>query len=83
MWLLPRVHGFLGPAVNNNMYYYSHPDGAQDDAMDFYAKVSAVVVPLVAAALAVSVYVQQRRNYRILGWAMGSSSKQKKLQHVY
>nr|CAB3449475.1 unnamed protein product [Digitaria exilis] len=77
VWLLPHVYGYLRPPVASS--YYSE---ARDDVMDFYSKVSAVVVPVVGFVLALVVYVQQRWNYKIVGWAMKTDQKNK-LQHVY
>uniref|UniRef100_A0A453JME8 RING-type E3 ubiquitin transferase n=2 Tax=Aegilops tauschii subsp. strangulata TaxID=200361 RepID=A0A453JME8_AEGTS len=80
MSLLPHVYGFLRPPPAVDMYPV--PEEAQDGAMDLYPKVGGVVVPLVAAALAFLVYVQQRWNYRILGWVIVGKEKNK-MQHVY
>ncbi|KAF8670576.1 hypothetical protein HU200_050602 [Digitaria exilis] len=76
VWLLPHVYGYLRPPVAST--YYSE---ARDDVMDFYSKVSAVVVPVVGFVLALVVYVQQRWNYKIVGWAMKADKN--KLHHVY
>lgn len=75
VWLLPHVYGYLRPPVVS-MY----PE-LQDDVMDFYANVVGVVVPFIAVVLALSICVQQRWNYKIVGWAKARG--QNKLQHVY
>jgi hypothetical protein len=77
VWLLPHVYGYLRPPVVN---IYSE-SAAHDDVMDFYSKVSAVVVPVAGFVLALVVYVQQRWNYKIVGWAM--RTEKNKLQHTY
>nr|CAB3446272.1 unnamed protein product [Digitaria exilis] len=74
VWLLPHVYGYIRPPVVNT---YS---GFPDDVMDL--KASDVVVPVVGFVLAIVVYVQQRWNYKIVGWAMKTDQKNK-LQHVY
>ncbi|PUZ74901.1 hypothetical protein GQ55_1G103400 [Panicum hallii var. hallii] len=75
VWLLPHVYGYLRPPVVNA---YSEAHG---DVVGFYSKASAVVVPVVGFVLALVVYVQQRWNYKIVGWAM--RTEKNKLQHVY
>uniref|UniRef100_A0A0E0LMN1 RING-type E3 ubiquitin transferase n=1 Tax=Oryza punctata TaxID=4537 RepID=A0A0E0LMN1_ORYPU len=60
VWLLPHVYRYLRPPV-----VYIYPE-VQDDAMAFYAKATDVVVPVIAVALALSIYVQQRWNYKIV-----------------
>ncbi|CAL4970302.1 unnamed protein product [Urochloa decumbens] len=77
VWLLPHVYGYLRPPVVNP---YSESE-AYDDVVAFYSKASAMVVPVVGLVLALVVYVQQRWNYKIVGWAMGT--ERNKLQHVY
>ncbi|CAO2045250.1 unnamed protein product [Urochloa humidicola] len=72
--LLPHVYGYLRPPVVNREFE------AQDGVVEFYSKASAVVVPVVGLVLALVVYVQQRWNYKIVGWAMRTKNK---LQHVY
>ncbi|CAD6251261.1 unnamed protein product [Miscanthus lutarioriparius] len=74
-WLLPRIYGYLRPPVVN-MYRDTH-----DDVMDFYYKAGTVVIPVVGVLLAMVVYVQQRWNYKIIGWAM--KTERNKLQHAY
>ncbi|CAN6243740.1 unnamed protein product [Urochloa humidicola] len=74
-WLLPHVYGYLRPPVVNRDFE------AHDDVVEFYSKASAVVVPVVGFVLALVVYVQQRWNYKIVGWAM--RTEKNKLQHVY
>ncbi|RCV04660.1 hypothetical protein SETIT_1G018400v2 [Setaria italica] len=54
-WLLPHVYGYLRPPVPGALYYYS--------------AAGAVAVPGVGVALALLVFVQQRWNYKIVGWA--------------
>ncbi|RCV04658.1 hypothetical protein SETIT_1G018200v2 [Setaria italica] len=75
VWLLPHVYGYLRPPVVNTFY----ESEAHDDVMDFYSKASAVVVPVVGFVLALVVYVQQRWNYKIVGWAM--RTEKNKLQN--
>ncbi|KAK3152616.1 hypothetical protein QOZ80_2BG0161340 [Eleusine coracana subsp. coracana] len=71
-WLLPHVYGYLRPPVVN-------PDEA---LQHFYSsKAIAVGVPIVGVVLAFAVYVQQRWNYRIVGWMMKTGG-QNKMQHV-
>ncbi|RLN09304.1 uncharacterized protein C2845_PM11G19280 [Panicum miliaceum] len=65
VWLLPHVYGYLRPPVVN-----TNSEAAHGDAMGFYSKAGAVVVPVVGFVLALVVYVQQRWNYKIVGWAM-------------
>jgi len=74
-WLLPHVYGYLRPPMVN-AYFEAHGDG-----VGFYSKGGAVVVPVVGFVLALVVYVQQRWNYKIVGWAM--RTEKNKLQHVY
>ncbi|CAL4888850.1 unnamed protein product [Urochloa decumbens] len=78
VWLLPHVYGYLRPPVVINPYSESE---AYDDVVAFYSKASAVVVPVVGLVLALVVYVQQRWNYKIVRWPMGT--ERNKLQHVY
>ncbi|RLN09258.1 hypothetical protein C2845_PM11G19320 [Panicum miliaceum] len=68
-WLLPHVYGYLRPPVFD-MY-----PGA------LYSKAGAVVVPGVGVVLALLVFVQQRWNYKIVGWAT-RTKRNKLLEHV-
>uniref|UniRef100_A0A0E0ALV8 RING-type E3 ubiquitin transferase n=1 Tax=Oryza glumipatula TaxID=40148 RepID=A0A0E0ALV8_9ORYZ len=77
VWMLPHVYRYLRPP---EVYIY-RPE-VQDDAMAFYAKATDVVVPVVAVALALLIYVQQRWNYKIVGWSL-LRTEQTKVQHVY
>lgn len=65
VWMLPHVYRYLRPP---EVYIY-RPE-VQDDAMAFYEKATDVVVPVVAVALALLIYVQQRWNYKIVGWSL-------------
>lgn len=76
VWLLPHVYGYLRSPVVVDMYPEAH-----DEVMDFYYRAGTVVIPVVGVLLAVVVYVQQRWNYKIVGWAM--RTEKNKLQHVY
>ncbi|EEC82330.1 hypothetical protein OsI_26620 [Oryza sativa Indica Group] len=77
VWMLPHVYRYLRPP---EVYIY-RPE-VQDDAMAFYEKATDVVVPVVAVALALLIYVQQRWNYKIVGWSL-LRTEQTKVQHVY
>ena len=75
VWLLPHVYGYLRPPVVND---YSEAHG---EVVGLYSKAGAVLIPVVGFGLALVVYVQQRWNYKIVGWAMRTDKN--KLQHVY
>jgi hypothetical protein len=76
-WLLPRIYGYLRPPVVN-----VYPPETDDDVIHFYYKAGTVVIPLVVGVLlALVVYVQQRWNYKIIGWAM--KTDRNKLQHAH
>ncbi|TVU33262.1 hypothetical protein EJB05_25053, partial [Eragrostis curvula] len=77
VWLLPHVYGYLRPPVVHG----ARPD-AQHGALGFYSNAVAVTVPVVGVVLALAVYVQQRWNYRIVGWVK-KGGQHNKLQHVY
>ncbi|CAO2037879.1 unnamed protein product [Urochloa humidicola] len=66
-WMLPHVYAYLRPPYAGAVYYYS--------------KAGAVVVPAVGVALALLVFVQQRWNYKIVGWTM-RTQRNKLSQHV-
>ncbi|RLM81023.1 hypothetical protein C2845_PM12G08210 [Panicum miliaceum] len=69
-WLLPHVYGYLRPPVFD-MYPGS-----------LYSKAGAVVVPGVGVVLALLVFVQQRWNYKIVGWET-RTKRNKLLEHVH
>ncbi|TVU38234.1 hypothetical protein EJB05_11591, partial [Eragrostis curvula] len=75
VWLLPHVYGYLRPPT-----VYMQPE-IRNDVMDLCANAFDVVVPVVGVALALAVYLQQRWNYKIVGWT--TKTEWNKLQHAY
>lgn len=69
------MYGYLRPPMVN-----MHPK-IHNDVMDLCARAFDVVVPVLGVLLALTVYVQQRWNYKIVRWTMKTG--QNKLQHVH
>jgi hypothetical protein len=66
-WLLPHVYGYLRPPYPGALYYHS--------------EAAAMVVPSIGIMLALLVFVQQRWNCKIVGWAT-RTQRNKLLPHV-
>jgi hypothetical protein len=66
-WLLPHVYGYLRPPYPGALYYHS--------------EAAAMVVPSIGIMLALLVFVQQRWNCKIVGWAT-RTQRNKLLLHV-
>ncbi|GMH17673.1 hypothetical protein Nepgr_019514 [Nepenthes gracilis] len=62
--LLPHAYDYIRPSIE--IPYLSYGYGFVNPNSDFYSKFSDIAIPLMSILLAVTVYIQQRRNYQKL-----------------
>lgn len=70
--LLPHIYDYLRSLVFNpyfaNEYEFANP------GLDFYSKFGDIAIPVTAVVLAIMVFIQQRWNKLIVGWALRFNS---------